>query len=123
MKIKTFKTVTEEVEIDLPEFFEHDGYFYMTKGDTFTRVFTSTVTKYLSICIVESLTLNSDPKPITREQFYNKFCEAIELSTGFKFNPESDGELNNFAQSEDLESDVDQFMVQQYAHEREQFSC
>lgn len=37
--------------------------------------------------------------------------------------PESDGELNNFAQSEDLEADVDQFMIQQYAHEREQFSC
>lgn len=90
-KIKTQTTTTNEIDVELPEFFESTGSYFMCGGDMFTKVYIGMNKSYLSIQLTDTLMTHevNNAQAITREQFFEKYCEAVELSTGFKFNPVS----------------------------------
>lgn len=105
MILKLNKTVTEEIEFDIPDYFTFDGYTMKHKDGMFTRVYNSDNYSCIGYDknLPSSLKSVEDIKPITREQFYEAFTQAIELMTGFKYQPETEGAKNNFAQAETIE--------------------
>jgi hypothetical protein len=102
MKIKTSKVVIEEMEFDSPEYFSHDGYFYMNRPDGFTKVYNGLT--FCHITTSDDMSFNADKEivPITRAEFFVEFNKAVETMTGFKYTPEISQEeavLNNFSQA------------------------
>jgi hypothetical protein len=124
MKIKTKITETKEVdiEIDVPEYFLSNYLmdWVMFRNGKFTTVFISSDKGFVDIQTsgkVDGSKLKSI-KEITRSEFYAKFCEAMELMTGFKYEPESDAIKNNFSQADSEPNRMDDEMIA----ESEQFN-